>query len=154
MICNFCKNTFESLYIGKKCHACHLAYKRAWSNAKYASLRRELVLSMGGICVDCGATSGLEFDHVIASEKQFDVGQILNHSREVVEEELKKCVLRCHACHAAKSRVSDWGEVQHGGGLTGKRKCKCRPCIDKANAYSKEWKRSRRLKAMENRSKT
>ena len=57
---------------------------------------------LGGKCVDCGTTEGLEFDHKFVNEKR---SKICNYSSSInkLTEEIKKCELRCKKCHRARS---------------------------------------------------
>jgi len=71
-----------------------------YMKAKYKRVRAEHVERMGGKCVDCGASDGLEFDHKDQASKEFNVAHIMLHNKSKVLAELDKCVLRCVACHA------------------------------------------------------
>lgn len=79
-------------------------YHRQYSKAYYHKRRAQAVALLGGECVDCRSTDDLEFDHVDRSSKSFAIAKLLNYAWARVLEELKKCVLRCHACHLAKSK--------------------------------------------------
>jgi hypothetical protein len=63
-------------------------------------------------CVDCGETNvlALEFDHI--HSKKFDIGTALvaNISIDLVEKEIKKCVVRCSTCHRIKTHleINSW----------------------------------------------
>ena len=66
---------------------------------------------------------------------------LASRSYEKLVEEMKKCQLLCRRCHLEKSReAKDLGNVDHGGGLSGKRNCKCDPCKAKKAAYMKSKK--------------
>lgn len=69
--------------------------------AKYFKRRNAAIDQLGGKCVDCGISYGLEFDHIDPSNKTYNIAQIFSsHSEEKLQKEIKKCVLRCIACHA------------------------------------------------------
>lgn len=66
--------------------------------------KAELVKLLGGKCSKCGYHenyAALEFHHVNPSEKSFqlDARHIANTSKELLLEEIKKCVLLCSNCH-------------------------------------------------------
>lgn len=63
-----------------------------------------IVVSMGGKCVLCGYNkcfSALELHHLNRSEKLFSFSGIRARPREwnIIEQELKKCILVCSNCH-------------------------------------------------------
>lgn len=117
-------------------------YHRKYNLARYHRIRSEAIAAKGGVCVDCGTTDSLEFDHVDASTKSFDVGKLLNVSKVAREAELSKCALRCKSCHILKTtRSGDNGAVGHGGGLTGKRNCYCDLCAPLKAEYMRNWKK-------------
>ncbi len=74
-------------------------YNNAFNKAKYYRRRAEAIAYLGGKCIDCNSTSGLEFDHRNPEEKSFNVSGKLHHSWEKIKAELDKCDLRCVACH-------------------------------------------------------
>lgn len=89
----------------------------------------------------CEATEDLEFDHRDRSTKQFVLsGHGLDKAWSRILVELEKCDLLCRACHHEKSLVSgDRGEVDHGGGVSGKRNCPCEPCKARKLQYMSEY---------------
>ena len=96
---------------------------------------------LGGMCAVCGTVNNLEIDHVDPLSKEFDLGTCSRSEAEYWEE-LKKCQALCRECHIKKSAAEL--SVVHGGGMSGKKNCKCRPCKDRKNEYMKAYKRSRR----------
>lgn len=72
---------------------------------KRANVRKsELVKLLGGKCSICGYDknyAALEFHHVNPADKKFqlDARHISNTSKELLLEEVKKCVLVCSNCH-------------------------------------------------------
>jgi hypothetical protein len=117
-------------------------YHRKYNLARYHRLRAEYMALLGGICVDCGTDQDLEFDHDDASSKSFDVGKLLNYSKAVRDEELRKCVPRCSPCHRVKSLLKgDINSVGHGEGKSGKKNCPCAPCKDRKAEYMRNYVR-------------
>lgn len=110
---------------------------------RYHRIRAEKLAALGGVCVDCGFTEDLEFDHVDPENKSFSIGDIMTYPSSVVDAELDKCVLRCKSCHI--TRTAEQQSVEHGEGASGKKNCKCRPCKNRKNEYMREWKRKRAL---------
>lgn len=116
------------------------AYMRVYMLNRYHEKRKQAVERLGGKCVDCGSTENLEFDHEDSETKAFDVAKIWSYKQERFEAELAKCVLRCKSCHIEKSRQFDWRRVDHGGGVSGKRGCKCDLCKAKKSEYNRNYK--------------
>ena len=123
------------------CRSCHNEYAREYQRNRYEERRTQAVEILGGVCVDCGTTDNLEFDHVDPSTKEFAIGDMFSkYSWEKIEQELIKCVLRCKPCHGIKSLSNgDIYSVEHGGGLSGKKNCKCPPCKAKKAEYMSEY---------------
>lgn len=115
-------------------------YMRQYMLARYHERRKQAVEKLGALCVDCGTSEELEFDHADASTKEFNISKIWSYKQERFESELSKCVLRCHSCHVEKSRQSDWRIVGHGEGVSGKKNCKCEPCRKRKAEYMKNYK--------------
>jgi 5-methylcytosine-specific restriction endonuclease McrA len=85
-------------------------YHRAYNRQRYYKKRQEFIELLGGACVSCGAGTKLEFDHVEASTKAFDIGKyMLVCSHAALLAELKKCQLLCTACHKAKTALKKDG---------------------------------------------
>lgn len=80
-------------------------YHREYSKRYYHSRRNEMIQKLGGSCAICGSTENLQFDHVDASMKSFNIAKMLNHSKNDVDFELSKCQLLCKSCHLEKSRI-------------------------------------------------
>lgn len=132
-----------------KCRPCYNAYTNEKIKERYHRLRLEWIAKLGGACVECGTTENLEFDHIDASKKKYNIAKILStHSRIKVAEEMAKCQLLCEDHHLIKTiREEDISIVEHGGGVSGKRNCLCDPCRLKKNEYMRNWKRKKRLDA-------
>jgi hypothetical protein len=111
-------------------------YMRTYLNRRYHERRAEWIEKLGGACIDCGATENLEFDHVDKNLKSFNIAKMLLRRAEVIDPEMQKCALRCEPCHAKKTSQE---AMVHGGGLSGKKNCKCDPCKARKAEYSKDY---------------
>jgi len=125
------------------------AYHSAYMAKRYRRLRREAIEALGGKCVRCGATDGLEFDHVDPKSKKFEIASEWSLSVATVKKELDKCQLLCSQCHIYKTTKEDKpGPIvrEHGTYLKyDAEKCRCEQC---KLAY-REWKRAWRLRTGE-----
>lgn len=104
---------------------------------------------LGNNCARCKSTTDLQFDHVDASTKSFEISTGIRdgYSRTRLQAELLKCQLLCFPCHIQKSiECGDKKIVGHGGGVRGKFKCKCDPCRLKYNEYMRKLMRRKRSK--------
>lgn len=79
---------------------------------RYHTRRRLCIAELGGVCVDCGTDENLQFDHIDAATKKYEISLILLHGDAKLFAELRKCVLRCKPCHDRKT--IEFGET--GGG--------------------------------------
>ena len=64
--------------------------------------KEDIVYVMGKCCQLCGynkAITALELHHLNPSEKEFSIGKILNKNWNLINEEIKKCILVCANCH-------------------------------------------------------
>jgi hypothetical protein len=74
---------------------------RQRTNQRRKQLRERAVAYLGGKCSICGydkCVSAFDFHHVSAIEKDFTISSKMS-SWEMIEPELKKCVLLCCRCH-------------------------------------------------------
>ncbi len=98
---------------------------------------------LGGVCVECGTTKDLEFDHIDRATKSFEVRRAFRSmARDKLIPELDKCQLLCGPHHSAKTSA-EMG-VAHGGGASGKKNCKCDPCKLRKAEYMRNWKRQKK----------
>jgi hypothetical protein len=67
------------------------------------SLKRELVVHLGGKCRQCGydrSIWSLDFHHRDASEKEYAMGVLIrDRKRDLAFQEARKCDLVCSNCH-------------------------------------------------------
>lgn len=139
MLCIKCSIGTDIVPNRKECRTCYNAYMADYMLKRYHRRRSGWLLKLGNCCIDCGITESLEFDHDDRTTKSFDVAKALSgwSNRKLVAE-MTKCVLRCTSCHAEKSAAEE--SVDHGGGLTGKKNCRCDKCRPLKNAWQQQWK--------------
>lgn len=84
---------------------CKNVLHQSYPAQKKRGLERKLFLIdlLGGECSRCGYArnlSGLAFHHLGGKEFQLDARALSNRKIEPIVEEIEKCVLLCHNCHA------------------------------------------------------
>ena len=112
------------------------AYQRAWMAAR----RNEWIEEHGGRCSRCGGTDRLEVDHVDPANKSMNPTAVWSLKKEKRRQELDKCQILCHSCHAEKTFAPK--PIVHGTGRGYQQlKCRCGEC--------RRWNRetSRRIRA-------
>lgn len=108
--------------------------------------RQELIKLLGGVCVRCGTTKYLEFDHKDSATRNFRLnGKNLDKPWEVLLKEAEKCQLLCRPHHWAKTLEAGEVGVEHGGGLTGKKNCPCKLCKARKAEYMRNYGHSSRV---------
>lgn len=108
---------------------------------KYLTNRRIKAKNyLGSKCVNCSSQEELEFDHIDPNIKSFEISKaIASHMAwQKLVTELDKCQLLCKDCHKIKSNKEL--SVEHGGGISGKRHCKCELCKAKWNEYMRNYR--------------
>lgn len=119
-----------------------MSYDRSKQNEyyreRYYKRKNELLEILGGKCIKCGITDGLEFDHIDPENKNFNIGKCIHgKSIEDLNEELKKCQILCSPCHKEKNKV-DNGEARHGTrSMYVHHKCRCIPCKESNRNYTR-----------------
>jgi len=89
-------------------------YMREYMRQRYERRRSESIRLLGGRCAKCGASEHLNFDHVDAPTKSFDIARRLAGVSEAkLQRELQKCQLLCATCHQVKT--TEVGEHQNAG---------------------------------------
>jgi hypothetical protein len=95
------------------------------------------------VCVKCGSSKSLQFDHIDQAQKSFEISQLIAKDRwPQLFTELDKCQVLCEQCHklktAAEASARKLAEgFTHGTSYAyGKRKCQCDICLAaKRNDY-------------------
>lgn len=111
-------------------------YMREYMKEYSAKRRLKAIEVLGGCCAVCGSSEDLEIDHIDPATKSFTIAKGWHHAWSKILVELAKCQLLCNPCHIEKSRTDNG--VEHGGGLTGKRNCRCDLCKPLKNRYANE----------------
>ncbi len=112
---------------------------RVYMLRRYNERMKEARTLLGGKCVRCSETNGLQFDHIDPKTKSFTIGQMWSVSKELFDIEIRKCQLLCQRCHEEKTLV-DKGQKSakntHGT-LSSMRYCKCELCKKVKSDYNK-----------------
>jgi 5-methylcytosine-specific restriction endonuclease McrA len=140
------KGCLEDPVNSGKCRTHYNEYMKEYMLARYYRRQAEWREKLGGKCDVCGTTENLEFDHLVASDKALEIAKILTSgSNDKLAREMAKCHLLCKDHHLEKSIASgDINNVEHGGGLTGKKNCRCKLCAPLKNAYARELRRNKK----------
>ncbi|RYG94841.1 MAG: hypothetical protein EON57_17670 [Alphaproteobacteria bacterium] len=122
--------------------------RREYDHERYKYAKNLLITWLGGKCVHCGETNRdiLEFDHLEQTTKLWNIASMWNRPREL-EIELKKVRLLCYSCHKARTKVQM--SVEHGGGKSGRKGCKCELCLAKKAEWQREYRRKKKAEAAE-----
>lgn len=114
-------------------------YMRDYMLKRYHNRRKTAIEQLGGKCVSCGSKEELEVDHINPQDKKFCLSKLWSVNEKTYQEELSKCQLLCKVCHNNKTTKEK--SVEHGGGASGKRNCKCSLCKAKKAEYMKNYKK-------------
>lgn len=101
--------------------------QRAYHRAYYRTRRQKIVDFLGGQCAKCGATEGLEVDHVERTQKAFNISCRL--TLEAILDELAKCQLLCTIHHREKTGQEQEGFTHGTLYAWSKKKCSCEDCM-------------------------
>ena len=85
-------------------------YSKSYHQKRYDKRKREMIDYLGGECAECGATTSLEFDHIVREGKKFSITRLWNRRWGIIKPELDKCQLLCHDCHLEKTRLERIGD--------------------------------------------
>lgn len=125
-------------------------YYREYQRRRYHERRTDAIQILGGKCIFCGSTEELEIDHIVADTKIYEFTYITKLSYANFLKHLQDCWLLCHECHAEKTRIcKDKGIVDHGGGISGKKNCKCELCKAKMAEYMHDYHIRRKQKIVD-----
>lgn len=104
-------------------------------NIKEIERRKVAALAkLGGVCVRCGTTERLEFDHVDPATKIAAISTMWTLSRERFWAELEKCQILCHEHHIEKTQENkEFGGGQnrindHATEAMYLKGCRCKSC--------------------------
>jgi 5-methylcytosine-specific restriction endonuclease McrA len=116
-------------------------------NIKRRDERRKLCMELlGGICVNCGTSNNLQFDHINPNDVIYRISEILTHKIEKLLAELEKCQLLCIECHRNKTnRIDRIHADQTHGTLSSYKWCKCEECRKAKNDYMREYLKTYRM---------
>ena len=117
------------------------AYMNSYMKDRWTKRRLMAVKILGGKCVVCGAIEYLEFDHIDRSTKLMSIASASSMSESFFWSEVAKCQLLCEKHHQEKTSTEV--SVDHGGGVSGKKSCKCDLCSAKRADYMREWRRKK-----------
>lgn len=121
----------------EKYNAYHREYQRKYQLKKYHEWRIWVLSYLGGKCVVCGSIENLEIDHIIASEKEYNIASLFSHRKETQLKELAKCQLLCENHHIEKGKkaqdqprsISKNKDIHGTGYMYIQKKCRCIYCI-------------------------
>ena len=129
-------------------------YMREYHLRQYYKIKNKLIILLGGICVKCGGTDNLQFDHIDRLLKKFDITSSFSRPWFELEEEAKKCQLLCMRCHNEKTAVDQGKLVAKGthGTLSSYRYCKCDSCKAAKSQWQREYIKIKPRKSRSNKS--
>ena len=117
-------------------------YMKLYMRDYSAKRRLKAIDFLGGRCVKCGSTSGLEVHHKDPSKKSFTLASGWHHAWTKIEEELSKCELLCEKHHKEHHKSNH----PHGDVRRYWRGCRCSECKAANTAHSKKYRESRKTK--------
>ena len=124
------------------------AYMKEYMLERYKKRRATALERLGNKSVRCDATDNLELDHIDPKTKSFSISKFSSIAEDKFWLEVEKCQLLCKSCHTLKT-INDLGRQnakEIHGTVSSYRYCKCDPCREAWNKFSREWKRKKRLK--------
>ena len=111
-----------------------------YNTLRYRKRVAKMHAMLGGKCVVCSSEKDLHFHHVDPANKSFDLTTEFARPWGQLEEELKKCELRCVVCHKAAHAA------KHGLGMYSHHHCRCDVCRRAWSIKTAEYKAARRVR--------
>lgn len=104
--CKECNRAYQSNHYNQN-RLDYRVKRKEWRTKFRAEIRKKIIEYLQvHSCVDCGETdyAVLEFDHVRGDKKSNIASLMCNDvSWSVIEEEIKKCAVRCANCHKRRT---------------------------------------------------
>lgn len=119
-----------------------------WQKGYRLRRREKAKAYLGGVC-RCGATEGLEFDHIDPKTKVLEITAaiVAGWSWARLQVELDKCQLLCGVCHQDKTSAEAPG-WSHGTTTGYRYGCRCDPCRKSRADYIRKYRQIRRSGAV------
>lgn len=118
------------------------AYMRDYLKDKYEDRRQYVLDTLGGKCA-CGSEENLNATPGADADASFNLSRKLNNAPwDKIVSELKFYSLMCASCISKRTKG-----VEHGGGISGVRNCKCELCKARKAEYQKAYMAERRKAA-------
>lgn len=121
-------------------------YRKELMAHKYRSRRDFFLKLLGEKCADCDTKENLYLSPTAKANPDYKLNKRMNNAPfdELYEQALQHYII-CASCRAKKRNG-----VEHGGGASGVRNCKCAPCKAKKAEFMKNYNAERRKKQKEN----
>lgn len=117
---------------------------------RYYNLIEIAKQQLGGKCVRCGSTEGLQFDHVDPSTKKFAISTKITNTNKDLAKELEKCQLLCSPCHKLKNLEDmNFHNKDEHGTWAAYRYCtpKCFLCRELKRVWTVEYRKTHKRKS-------
>jgi hypothetical protein len=118
------------------------AYMREYNNRTYALRCDKFRAQLGNKCTKCESTDSLNFSGTTPLGKSFDLSRRMTSAPMKDLQELfdnSNYTLLCNKCLAKQTKG-----VEHGGGISGVRNCKCDLCKAKKAEYMRSYMKKKR----------
>lgn len=115
---------------------------RVYQMARYERRIGEARDRLGGVCVVCGTTEDLQFDHVDPTSKSFTITMGWGSQEGKFWSEVEKCQLLCRPHHIEKTLTNgDNGKTyaRHGTYYMYHYGCRCEECVRAGRAYNQAY---------------
>lgn len=116
---------------------------RDYMHLRYVDKMARAIEALGGQCRKCGATDGLEIDHIDPRTKSFSVAEAYGKGDAKFFAEIAKCQLLCDPCHTRKTILDNgWQSAKEEHGTPRSyRYCHCAICKAQQAAKMAEFRR-------------